>query len=247
MSKPTPIIAAMSLLAVMCTPVSAQPARGQRAASQQSNATAPALTADDLVERLMHFDRNRDGKVSIDEVPERMRPLITRGDSDGDDAVTRTEADDIESGGNGQTNRTGRLAGPGAGPSDAVFDAIDTDGDRALSGAELRNTTTALRTLDRDNDGLVGTDELSRRRGAAVTTVAQQGPRRPGSRQTRSATFAAIDADGDGALSRTEIRNAARVLSHLDTDGDGRIQVSEVSQRQQAARRPRSRTTRTGN
>lgn len=46
---------------------------------------------DDVVERLLSFDRNSDGKVGKDELAERMRHLVSRGDTDGDDALDPTE------------------------------------------------------------------------------------------------------------------------------------------------------------
>src|SRR5262245_41112177 len=58
----------------------------------QGSATAVArVTADDVVGRLLSFDRNRDGKVARVELAERMQALVTRGDVDGDGALDRTE------------------------------------------------------------------------------------------------------------------------------------------------------------
>ena len=49
------------------------------------------VTADDLVERLMSYDKNGDGKVTKDELPERMHGLIEQGDRNGDGALDRDE------------------------------------------------------------------------------------------------------------------------------------------------------------
>jgi hypothetical protein len=46
---------------------------------------------DDVVERLMAFDKNKDGKVTRDELPERMHGLIARGDTNNDGALDRDE------------------------------------------------------------------------------------------------------------------------------------------------------------
>jgi len=42
------------------------------------------LGADDVVARLMRFDRNNDFKIEIDELPERMQTLVVRGDRSDD-------------------------------------------------------------------------------------------------------------------------------------------------------------------
>ena len=44
----------------------------------QVEAKAPQATPDAMVARLMSFDRNHDGLVARDELPERMQPLLTR-------------------------------------------------------------------------------------------------------------------------------------------------------------------------
>jgi hypothetical protein len=49
------------------------------------------ITADDMVERIMAFDKNKDGKVTADELPERMQDLIAKGDTNKDGALDREE------------------------------------------------------------------------------------------------------------------------------------------------------------
>jgi hypothetical protein len=49
----------------------------------------PAVDA--IVERIMSFDKNKDGKVTKDELPERMQHLIARGDTNKDGALDRDE------------------------------------------------------------------------------------------------------------------------------------------------------------
>jgi hypothetical protein len=50
-----------------------------------------SVAADDLVERLMSYDKNGDGKITKDELPERMHGLIELGDRNGDGALDREE------------------------------------------------------------------------------------------------------------------------------------------------------------
>lgn len=49
------------------------------------------------VERLMSFDRNKDGKVSRNEMPEQIRRMLDRADTNNDDAIDEKEARAIES------------------------------------------------------------------------------------------------------------------------------------------------------
>src|SRR5438270_10154997 len=49
------------------------------------------VPADELVERLMRYDKNGDGKITKDELPERMHYLIELGDTNKDGALDRDE------------------------------------------------------------------------------------------------------------------------------------------------------------
>jgi hypothetical protein len=47
------------------------------------------------VNRIFTNDKNGDGKVSRDEMPDRMRQLLDLGDEDNDSAISRREAESI--------------------------------------------------------------------------------------------------------------------------------------------------------
>ncbi|HET9358382.1 MAG TPA: hypothetical protein VFO58_01470, partial [Vicinamibacterales bacterium] len=49
------------------------------------------VSADDIVARLMSFDSDRDGKVTVSELPERMQALVARGDVSGDGTLDDAE------------------------------------------------------------------------------------------------------------------------------------------------------------
>jgi hypothetical protein len=49
------------------------------------------LTVDQIVERIMSFDKNNDGKVTKEELPERMQHLIAMGDTNKDGALDKNE------------------------------------------------------------------------------------------------------------------------------------------------------------
>jgi hypothetical protein len=88
---------------------------------------ADGLRVDDVVERIMAFDRNKDGKVTRDELPERMHHLIALGDSNKDGALDKDEIRKLATrqaatpeGFGGQIRR-----GPGPGPGGpGVFRAV---------------------------------------------------------------------------------------------------------------------------
>jgi len=115
---------------------------------------------EDFVGRLLEMDRNKDGKLSKDEVPERMQPLFARADSDKDGVITKEELAKVALG-EGRSEREGRgpegreggrgplggqgglgIGGFGFGPPNAselvnrLFE-LDTDKDQKLSRDEL--------------------------------------------------------------------------------------------------------------
>ena len=49
------------------------------------------LTVDQIVDRIMSFDKNKDGKITKDELPERLQNLIEKGDTNKDGALDKDE------------------------------------------------------------------------------------------------------------------------------------------------------------
>jgi hypothetical protein len=56
-----------------------------------SSASAQSRAAADVAARLMSFDRNRDARVTRDELPERMHAVLDRGDKDRDGLLNPDE------------------------------------------------------------------------------------------------------------------------------------------------------------
>jgi hypothetical protein len=85
----------------------------------------PGLGVEDVVERIMSFDKDKDGKVTKDELPERLQYLIEKGDTNKDgaldrDEITRLAADlardrSVPGRGPRGRGRLGALGGPGGG------------------------------------------------------------------------------------------------------------------------------------
>jgi len=125
-------------------------------------------SADDLVTTLMGFDKNSDGRLTRDEVPERMQGLFDRADADKNGILT---ADEIRKSaqtsapparGEGRDGREGR--GPGGPPSfmrlDPILAAIDTDSNGEISAQELAAAPASLKKLDKDGDGKLSAEEV---------------------------------------------------------------------------------------
>lgn len=107
----------------------------------------------------MSFDKDKDGKLTKEEVPERMQGIFARADADKDGFLTKEELQKATAG----MERGGERRGPG-GPGGMMMSplmrALDTDKDGALSAAEIAAAPTALKTLDKDGDGILSAEEL---------------------------------------------------------------------------------------
>jgi Ca2+-binding EF-hand superfamily protein len=108
----------------------------------------------DLLETLFSFDKNKDGKLSKEEVPERMQGIFARADADKDGFLTREELIKETAGGQGERR------GPGGPPMDPLLRALDEDQDGVLSEAEIAGASAALKALDKNCDGILSGEEL---------------------------------------------------------------------------------------
>ncbi len=88
-----------------------------------------------------------------------------------------------------------------------------------------------VKRLDKDGDGALSGQEF------AAQAARGARPQSPGSRNPNAARrsagqagrfFALLDADGDGKLTKAEIRKALKLVSQLDTDGDQALSAREI-------------------
>ncbi len=116
--------------------------------------------------------------------------------------------------------------GPGGPPPNAMFRALDADGDGAISIRELRKAVVALKKLDADKDGKITQAE------------AMGGPGDPaGDASAAVDRLMQNDKNGDGKLSKNEIpRHLAQMLVGADTNGDGTLDRAELTAAMQGAR-----------
>lgn|SRR6187402_1270609 len=117
-------------------------------------------TPDEQVQRLMAFDKNGDGELTKDELPERMQRLMDRADTDHNGHLTAVE---IRAMASSQTAPTGRATGTGPNPAmrgDLLVMAIDLDHNGILSAEEIRQSSVSLKTLDVNHDDSITPNEM---------------------------------------------------------------------------------------
>jgi hypothetical protein len=124
------------------------------------------LTEDQIVERILTFDKNKDGKITKDELPERMQDLIAKGDTNKDGALDKDEIKKLAAdlareggfrgfdgrggpggrgrGGPGGFAGRGGPSGPG-GPAGGLTRAVD---DLNLSGTKKEKAETAVKAYE---------------------------------------------------------------------------------------------------
>jgi Ca2+-binding EF-hand superfamily protein len=147
------------------------PGRGQgRGPGRGEEREATGPTPAELQQTLMAFDKNKDGKLSKEEMPERMRGMFDQGDTNHDGFLTADEIGKVASalaapaGGEGRGGGRGEGRGEGRGPGgprgDMAFAALDTDHDGVVSAEEIKNSAVSLKTFDRNGDGQLTEDEV---------------------------------------------------------------------------------------
>src|SRR5262249_35501749 len=68
------------------------PVKGPKGFGQKGGAPFPrGITADEIVDRIASFDKNKTGKVTADDLPERMQHLVALGDINKDGALDKDE------------------------------------------------------------------------------------------------------------------------------------------------------------
>lgn len=97
--------------------------------------------------------------------------------------------------GPGNPGGQGGQRGPGpGGPRSQLMEALDTDKDGTLSADELKNATTSLAKLDKNNDGKLTQEEIRpQQRGGGQGRPQQGGPQQGGPRQPQGQPGAGVN------------------------------------------------------
>ena len=206
-----------------------------------------------MIDRLMQMDENGDGKLSSNEVSERLSPLFDRADQNKDGFATRDELGVIASGasrdaGTGrpvtgnpnavQPRSDSELANIYLKQAQVVHSRYDKDSDGQLTAAEREKMLLNPEAADADQNGKVTVQEYAlwmqvrarAQRGSQERTrdVDSRGQERDPS-EFFSRMFVQRDVNKDGKLSRDEMpEQMAGRLEQMDTDGDGTLSRSEM-------------------
>ncbi len=192
------------------------------------------------------LDKNGDGFITLDEIPEehreRFSKTLKRLDKNGDGKLSREELAQARGPRRGRPGR-GRRDGdrpqrPGRGGPRGVnplFRLLDANRDGKITSQEM---TQFFKKLDRNGDGTITPDEMPAPRFGAR-------PGGPARRITPEAIVQRImrmDKNGDGKLTKDEVpERMRRFLERADANGDGALDKEELLKafkQQRPGRRP---------
>lgn len=226
-----------------------------RRRSRSSSGGRPAPYAADFIRRL---DKDGDGKVSSEELPQTYRARLgvrfEEFDKNKDGTLNQEEVAAMltasyssrRSSGtpSRDTDRPRPSSRDADQPSqDALFAILDRDRNGKLSRRELEAAGSILARLDRDKDG-----SISKREIAAVASDKAPSSRSSPERSSRerdsrggiSSYAKRLDRNGDGKITKEEASGPIKErFDRLDEDGDGILKVEDI---EKAFRRPRSRS-----
>jgi Ca2+-binding EF-hand superfamily protein len=197
----------------------------------------PAVSYIRLSPILSVVDANSDGVISADEIasaPARLRKL----DKNGDGKLTRDEAgipmDQLPGGGGRGRGDGGRGEGrgdqetpappPSADDLTASLMIFDANHNGQLEKSEVPERLQGLfERGDTNKDGILTKEEI-----LALAQASRQ-MNLPARANRMDLAMGALDTDGDGEISASEIDAAPKSLLALDKNGDGQITNDEVT------------------
>lgn len=130
--------------------------------------------------------------------------------------------------------------GPGSLPPNAMFNAIDADGDGSITMRELRKAVVALKKLDANKDGKITLAETMLAQSGSNGSAAPGGFRGQtgfgngpngfsGDPRPTGPNMMQFDRNGDGQLSADEVPTQLRgMLRGSDQNGDGKLDAQEL-------------------
>ncbi len=187
----------------------------------------PQFDPREFVQRL---DKNSDGKIALDELPERMRDRAKEIFEKAGKKELSTEEFGREM---AQAMRAGQGGGRGDNPGE-MLKRLDANGDGKVTLEEIPE---AMRDRFRPLFDRAGKTEFSIEQ---LTQLMARGrnPGQPGDpagprpdgpmERPLPSFFRKLDTDHDGKLSKEELQKAGDLLAELDANGDGVLDVPEL-------------------
>jgi len=184
------------------------------------------------------YDNNKDGYLVKEEVPEALQAQFGRFEAIDTDEDGKAFAGEIEEFlTQQQAGLRAQVHARASDREDPLFAALDADRDERLDSREIEAASQRLASLDKNGDGEVTADELPElmviglARGSLENAEATFTPppvisRGPAGDAPR--WFAAMDANGDGAISRREFLGESEKFAQLDKDGNGLLELHEA-------------------
>ena len=205
------------------------------------SASAAQAQEGDLFSKL---DKNTDGQVSADEVEGDAKGIFERlvrnGDENKDGKLSKEEFTAAmkkrQGGESAPGGRPGgdRPAGPGPGFNpEEMFKRADANGDGKISKEEApERLKERFDRLDANTDGSVDKEEFVRAMARIANAGGQPGgaPGQPprGEFVVGAMVLKALDADGNGEISASEIADAPKALAKFDKNSDGKLDKEEM-------------------
>jgi Ca2+-binding EF-hand superfamily protein len=184
------------------------------------------------------FDADKNGYLEKGEIPDGLQAQFGRFEAVDADEDGKAYAGEIEAYlAQQQAGLRAQIHAKASDREDALFAALDVDHDERLDSREIEGTVQRLAALDRNSDGQISADELPEplmiglARGSLEQADATFRPppvivRGPSEKAPR--WFTAMDANGDGAISRREFVGSAEKFAELDADGNGLLELAEA-------------------
>jgi Ca2+-binding EF-hand superfamily protein len=219
-------------------------ASGRADDKSQPNQIPPGLQrliqgrADDFIR---HFDKNKDGYLTPDELPPRLSRMFSQFDRNGDGKLDRQEVEKMLQVVRQRLGSGSGLAGAGKGASPqqivaGLLQRQDTNKDGKISRDEARGPLARnFDLIDTNKDGYLDREELLR--AVRRSLVNNNGPgqakgetkAQPAAKPGSTVDFDALDLNADGRLSRSELKGTPyeRDFDLIDANKDGKIDRKE--------------------
>ncbi|MBC8351533.1 MAG: hypothetical protein H8E66_06070 [Planctomycetes bacterium] len=205
-----------------------------------------ANTSQTVTAQFSMLDGDNNGYLDVDEYSGQVLGInipFEALDADSDEMVYEKEVGALLE--QSQAVVRAQIRARAADQEDALFTALDTNGDGRLTAREIYGAPNILKELDRNQDmqlqshEIPGTMAIGFVRGNAQqdnALLVMPTVSRANNDKELPAWFTGMDSNGDGDISPREFLGASDKFRQLDTDGDGFVSGDEAKQMERNAR-----------